>query len=120
MELAAKDFLLDGGTNNRSIVEQTFEIMARMKLDPKIYYKIDGGKLYLWLTPVYDLYTRYRKDYAVAGEVLTYSFSIPSISSQATSRNASARKTVSAGSSTTSFCVKTATFRDLISQKLNR
>ena len=72
MELAAKDFLLDGGTNNRSIVEQTFEIMARMKLDPKIYYKIDGGKLYLWLTPVYDLYTRYRKDYAVAGEVLTY------------------------------------------------
>lgn len=72
MEFAAKDYLLDGGTNNQSIVEQTFEIMARMKLDPKVYYKIDEGKLYLWLTPVYDLYTKYRKDYAIVGEVLTY------------------------------------------------
>ena len=72
MEFAAKDYLLDGGTNNQSVVEQTFEIMARMKLDPKVYYKIDGGKLFLWLTPVYDLYTRYRKDYAIVGEVLTY------------------------------------------------
>ena len=72
MEFAAKDYLLDGGTNNQSIVEQTFEIMARMKLDPKVYYKIDSGKLYLWLTPVYDLYTKYRKDYAIVGEVLTY------------------------------------------------
>ena len=72
MEFAAKDYLLDGGTNNQSIVEQTFEIMARMKLDPKVYYKIDGERLYLWLTPVYDLYTKYRKDYAIVGEVLTY------------------------------------------------
>jgi len=72
MEFAAKDYLLDGGTNNRSIVEQTFEIMSRMKLDPKVYYKIDDGRLYLWLTPVYDLYTKYRKDYAIVGEVLTY------------------------------------------------
>ncbi len=72
LEFAAKDYLLDGGTNNQSIVEQTFEIMARMKLDPTVYYKIDGGKMYLWLTPVYDLYTKYRKDYAIVGEVLTY------------------------------------------------
>ena len=72
MEFAAKDYLLDGGTNNQSIVEQTFEIMARMKLDPKVYYKIDGGQLCLWLTPIYDLYTKYRKDYAIVGEVLTY------------------------------------------------
>lgn len=73
MEFAAKDYLLDGCTNNQSIVEQTFEIMARMKLDPKVYYKIDGSQLYLWLTPIYDLYTKYRKDYAIVGEVLTYS-----------------------------------------------
>ena len=72
LEFAAKDYLLDGGTNNLSIVEQTFEIMARMKLDPTVYYKIEDGKLYLWLTPVYDLYTKYRKDYAIVGEVLTY------------------------------------------------
>ena len=72
LEFAAKDYLLDGGTNNQSIVEQTFEIMARMKLDPTVYYKIEDGKMYLWLTPVYDLYTKYRKDYAIVGEVLTY------------------------------------------------
>ena len=72
MEFAVKDYLLDGGMNNRSVVEQTFEVMARMKLDPKVYYKIEEGKLYLWLTPVYDLYTKYRKDYAIIGEVLTY------------------------------------------------
>ena len=72
LEFAAKDYLLDGGTNNLSIVEQTFEIRARMKLYPTVYYKIEDGKLYLWLTPVYDLYTKYRKDYAIVGEVLTY------------------------------------------------
>lgn len=72
MEFAVKDYLLDGGTNNQSVVEQTFEIMARMKLDPKVYYRIDGSELALWLTPVYDLYTKYRKDYAIVGEVLTY------------------------------------------------
>lgn len=72
LEYAARDYLLDGGTNNQSVLEQTFEIMARMKLDPKVYYKIESGKLFLWLTPVYDLYTKYRKDYAIVGEVLTY------------------------------------------------
>ena len=72
MEFAAKDYLLDGDTSNKSVVEQTFEVMARMKLDPKTVYCIEGGKLYLWLTQIYDLYTKYRKDYAVVGETLTY------------------------------------------------
>lgn len=72
MEFVAKDYLLDGDTSNKSVVEQTFEVMARMKLDPKTVYCIEGGKLYLWLTQIYDLYTKYRKDYAVVGETLTY------------------------------------------------
>lgn len=72
LEFAARDYLLDGDTSNKSIVEQTFEVMARMRLDPKTLYCIEGGRLYLWLTQVYDLYTKYRKDYAIAGEVLTY------------------------------------------------
>ena len=75
MELAAKDYLLDGGLHNQSIVEQTFEIMARMQLDPKNDYALsdDGKILYLRLTQVYDKYTKYRKDYAIAGEVLPFS-----------------------------------------------
>lgn len=74
LEFAAKDYLLDGNTSNKSIVEQTFEVMARMKLDPKADYAIgENGKfLYLRLSYIYDLYTKYRKDYAIVGEVLTY------------------------------------------------
>jgi hypothetical protein len=74
LEAAAKEYLLDGGTNNQSVVEQTFEVMARMKLDPKADYAIgENGKfLYLRLSYIYDLYTKYRKDYAIVGEVLTY------------------------------------------------
>ena len=74
LEYAAKEYLLDGGTYNRSIVEQTLEIMSRMGLDPKSEYAIcdDGRVLALWLNHVYDRYTKYRKDYAIVGETLTY------------------------------------------------
>ena len=74
IEYAAKEYLLDGGTSNKSVVEQTLEIMSRMGLDPKSEYSItdDGKVLALWLNHVYDRYTKYRKDYAIMGETLTY------------------------------------------------
>ena len=74
IEYAAKEYLLDGGLSNKSVVEQTLEIMSRMGLDPKSEYTIcDGGTvLALRLNPIYDKYTKYRKDYAVVGETLTY------------------------------------------------
>lgn len=74
IEYAAKEYLLDGGTSNKSVIEQTLEIMSRMGLDPKSDYAICDGDtvLALRLNPVYDKYTKYRKDYAVAGETLTY------------------------------------------------
>ena len=74
IEYAAKEYLLDGGTSNKSVVEQTLEIMSRMGLDPKSEYAItdDGRVLALWLNHVYDRYTKYRKDYAILGETLTY------------------------------------------------
>lgn len=74
-ETAVRSYLLDGSTNNQSIVEQTFEIMARMGLCPEVDYTFDdtGKLLYLRLSHVYDLYTKYRRDYAVVGEVLPYS-----------------------------------------------
>ena len=70
----AKEYLLDGGTNNQSVVEQTFEIMARMGLSDKTDYNLseDKTKLFIRLSQVYDQYTKYRKDYAIVGEVLTY------------------------------------------------
>ena len=74
IEYAAREYLLDGGTYNKSIVEQTLEIMSRMGLDPKTEYVIldDGKVLALWLNHVYDAYTKYRKDYAIVGETLSY------------------------------------------------
>ncbi len=74
IEYAAKEYLLDGGLSNKSVVEQTLEIMSRMGLDPKSEFTIcDGGTvLALRLNPIYDKYTKYRKDYAVVGETLTY------------------------------------------------
>ena len=74
IEYAAREYLLDGGTNNRSVVEQTFEVMARMKqLKQGEDYAFENGcgQLLLWLGgDVYDRYTRYRRDSAIAGEVL--------------------------------------------------
>lgn len=74
LEYAAKEYLLDGGAHNKSVVEQTFEIMARMKLKPGTDFAFENNRKYLCLclSQVYDRYTRYRRDYAVLGEVLTY------------------------------------------------
>ena len=68
------EYLLDGGSNNKSIVEQTFEVMSRMDLSPKNDYILseDGGTMYIRLAQLYDRYTKYRRDYAVVGEVLPY------------------------------------------------
>ena len=75
IEYAAKEYLLDGGCHNRSVVEQSFEIMARMKLKQGVDFAFEnnGQYLCLCLSGVYDRYTRYRKDCAVVGEVLSYS-----------------------------------------------
>lgn len=71
LEYAAKDFLLSGGTHNQSIVEQTLEVMARMQIDP-LYCDIKDDQLFIRLSNIYDQYTKFRKDYAIVGEVLTY------------------------------------------------
>ena len=75
LEYGAHEYLLDGGNNNKSVVEQTFEVMSRMGLRREIDYDFsdDGATMYIRLTQLYDQYTKYRRDYAVVGEVLTYS-----------------------------------------------
>jgi hypothetical protein len=74
LEYAAMEYLLDGSTSNKSVVEQSFEIMARMGLDPNSEFELsaDGTILYLWLNNVYDKFTKYKKDHSVGGETLSY------------------------------------------------
>jgi hypothetical protein len=71
---SVREYLLDGGNHNKSIVEQTFEVMARMNLKAGADFIFDaaGKHLCIWLSHVYDRYTRYRKDYAILGEMLPY------------------------------------------------
>ena len=75
IEYAAKEYLLDGGISNKSIVEQTLEVMSRMPLKLGSDYAFENNSefLCLVLTQIYDKYTRYRKDCAIVGEVLSYS-----------------------------------------------
>ena len=75
IEYGAREYLLDGGLSNKSIVEQTFEVMSRMSLKLGVDYAMENNNefLCLCLAGVYDRYTRYRRDCAIIGEVLTYS-----------------------------------------------
>ncbi len=75
IEYGAKEYLLDGGFSNKSVVEQTFEVMSRMPLKSGSDYAFENNKEYLCicLAGIYDRYTRYRKDCAITGETLTYS-----------------------------------------------
>ena len=71
---AVREYLLDGGLHNKSVLEQTFEVMSRMNLKPNrdFVFESGGRHLCLCLSDVYDRYTRYCKDYAVLGENLSY------------------------------------------------
>jgi hypothetical protein len=72
LERGVREYLFDGGDSNKSVVEQTFEVMARMNLSDESDYEVKGGVLSLWLNHIYDKYTKYRREFAVSGEVLTY------------------------------------------------
>ncbi|MCL2696422.1 MAG: DNA primase, partial [Clostridiales bacterium] len=63
LDYAAKEYLLDGGPHNKSIVEQTFEVMSRMKLKAGDDFAFENGDRHLCLcmNSVYDRYTRYRR-----------------------------------------------------------
>jgi hypothetical protein len=74
LQNGVQEYLLDGGSNNKTIVEQTLEIMARMKLAPNQDYTFDkdGKVIGIRFCDVYDRYTKYRRDYAITGECLPY------------------------------------------------
>jgi hypothetical protein len=71
---SVKEYLLDGGTHSKSVIEDTFEVMARMglKYDKDYIMRLNGKQLCLRLKNIYDRFTRYRKEHAILGEVLRY------------------------------------------------
>jgi hypothetical protein len=74
LSFSVREYLLEGCNHNKTVVEQTFEEMARMSLKPDkdFIFKTAGRHLAVALSGVYDRYTRYRRDYAGVGEVLPY------------------------------------------------
>jgi hypothetical protein len=71
---AAQEYLLDGGSTNRGIIEQSLEIMARMGLDSGTDFKVseDEKQIAIRFPRIYDRFTKYRRDYAIVGECLDY------------------------------------------------
>ncbi len=73
IQTAVQRFMLDDGTHNKTILDETFEIMARMHC--KNYWQVVENKegrreLRMRLPKLYDQYTRYRREYGIIGEVL--------------------------------------------------
>lgn len=73
MEYAVQDYLLDGGESNKSVVEQTLEVIDRMGLSDEDCRILDDDNIAIHFRGVYDRYTQYRRDHAILGECLPYS-----------------------------------------------
>lgn len=72
LEYAVCEYLLDGGDSNKSVVEQTLEIMDRMGLHEDQCRMMEDGKIALHFRSFYDEYTGYRQKHAILGECLPY------------------------------------------------
>lgn len=73
LEYAAREYLLDGGESNKSVVEQTLEVMDRMTVSPEYCaFSKDGKEVSFLFARFYDQYTKYRRDHAIYGECLPY------------------------------------------------
>ena len=68
------EYLLDGGTVNKGVIEQTLEVMARMGLDSQEEWCLmeNGTQVAICFNKVYDRFTKYRRDHAIGGECLDY------------------------------------------------
>lgn len=73
LEYAVREYLLDGGDANKSIIEQTLEVMDRMTVCPDhCGFSKDGKEVGFLFSRFYDQYTKYRRDHAIYGECLPY------------------------------------------------
>jgi len=72
LEYGVREYLLDGGQANKSIVELTLEVMDRMGLTDEECRYLEDGNVAIHFRGVYDRYTQYRRDHAILGECLPY------------------------------------------------
>ena len=72
LESGVREYLLDGGTSNRSVVEQTLEIMDRMGLTDEECKFLEQGRVAIHFKGVYDRFTRYIRENAITTEYLQY------------------------------------------------
>jgi len=73
---SVRQYLLSGSTHNMTLVEQTFEVMSRigLKAGKDFVFECAGRHIcFRSFRKIYDRYTKYRKDYAILGEVLRVS-----------------------------------------------
>ena len=73
LECAVQEYLLDGGDSNKSVVEQTLEVIDRMGLTVDECRMMNDGNVAIHFRGVYDRYTQYRRDHAILGECLPFS-----------------------------------------------
>ncbi len=72
LESGALEYLLEGRTSNRTVVEQTLEIMDRMGLTDEECKFIRDGQVALHFKGFYDRFTRYIRENAITAEYLQY------------------------------------------------
>lgn len=72
LEYGVREYLLDGGQSNKSIVELTLEVIDRMGLTDEECHYLDDGNVAIYFRGIYDRYTQYRRDHAILGECLPY------------------------------------------------
>ena len=64
---------VEGGTDNKGVIEQTLEIMARMGLCANEWTILENlDHVAICFKRCYDRYTKYRRDHAITGECLEY------------------------------------------------
>lgn len=73
MEYGVREYLLDGGDANKSIIERTLEVMDRMTVSQEhCAFSKDRKEVAFLFSRFYDEYTKYRRDHAIYGECLPY------------------------------------------------
>ena len=72
LEYGVREYLLNGGLSNRSVVELTLDVINRMGLSDEECRYLDGGKVAIHFRGIYDRYTRYRRECDLRDECLSY------------------------------------------------
>lgn len=72
LEYGVREYLLDGGESNKSVVELSLEVIDRMGLTCDECKTLPDGNIAIHFRGIYDRYTQYRRDHAINGECLPY------------------------------------------------